>query len=93
MDSNRGPLVSEATALPTLPQPLPYKVNTFSPIKIIGQLSFQFKLKDRLIETASCFVTLENYKKYLAVFKGLISIWQTLEPTLENSVHFSANLH
>ena len=38
---NRGPLVSEATALPTEPQPLPFLIQLFNPFKIGGKRSFK----------------------------------------------------
>ena len=35
----------------------------------------------------------QNLKIFVQLFEGLIGIWQTIEPALEKSVWFWANLH
>ena len=47
LESNRGLLVSEATALPTEPQPLPYVDASLSPVIVYLPLRFILKIKER----------------------------------------------
>ena len=35
----------------------------------------------------------QNFKNIWQLFEGSISVWQTFEPTLENSAGFWASLH
>ena len=78
LDLNRGPLVSEATALPTEPQPLPVWTNLCLHIiaysKFLALTHRQANAVIRLLDTAALLPTVSRAKWLLHCF-GPLSVW------------------